>query len=1155
MRQVVTTLPVLRCLPGTRVLSWMTVLIAALALGCSVPPPGPTAEPLALRGGAAPTEPPVPAEPVRLEKNVPREEEIAAGETREHTLTLAAGDYARVAAAQTGADVALRLFDPSGQPVAEADGPSRRKAQEMVSWIAAVAGDYRLEVVGKEAGRTKVTLEDLRPSKPGDPKRMEAERDGWKADHLVALEDVASKRKALTLFETATAAAQESGDPALQVDLMDRTGAVLRSLGETEAAIAIYERALALARESGNRRGEAYTINNLAVAYNRTGDEPKALQLYEEGLRLWEKLGDVQELGTILYNLGAFHLQRGETDASLAYLNRALELRRANGGEDQALILTGIARAWLDRGDQDGALDLLRQALDFSHRLGDRHDEANVLQHMAALYLRRGELQRALELYNEALDLYRLVGERAQEGQVLSNLGTTALYLGDQERALEFYTQALELHQAIKNRSWEIYALWDIGWIYELQGKARAALQNFNLALEASRESGNLASQALALQGVGRAQIALAQPREAVSALEEALVLFRQADNSLGEINALLELGRAWQALSDADRAAGMFQQALDLCRRRKTLITEAVAQSAIARLERDRGNLPAAAHAIEEAMRIVESVRPKVAGQRLRASFFASRRDYFDFYVDLQMRMEKEEPGAGHLAVALAASERARARALLDLLAEGRIDVRQGIAPELKQRETEIAQRITWLQSRIIEDLSGRSPGSTGTAPIEAELDRSEEERERLEWQIRREHPHYAAVSHPLPLQLERIQQLLDDHTALLEYSVGQERSFLFVVTRQGLSAYPLPSGPELARSVEDLRQTLAESGRRLYGRYVAGAWSLYQSLIQPAEPLLRDKPHLIVAPDGPLLLLSFEALLTAPAPAGRGLYDHLPYLILDRSVTYVPSASVLAELGEPRPVASRPPGSKLFLGFGDPDYGALPAAPQPAPATSEEGSLSRVLQRAGLPHPQPLPESRNEVLGIARLFPADRVQLYLGPQASEERVKDNPYLRDAWRIHFAVHGFTDETKPELSGLVLSLGGDAGQDGLLQVYEIFNLQLDADLVVLSACDTGLGMNVSGEGLLGVTRALLYAGAASVVVSLWRVADTSTADLMVRFYQHLGNDDDKAEALRLSKLELIRGGRFAHPSYWAPFILIGQPGGHPPVTDPVVARQ
>lgn len=1142
----VTTLPVPRCPQGPRVPFWMAGSVAVLMLACSAAPPP------VLRGAA-------PAGPVLLKKDASREDEIAAGETRLYGLPMAAGDYARVEVDQMKADVAVRLIDPAGRPVADADGPGGRKAPDQLSWIAAVAGGYRLEVSGKETGRIKVVLEDLRPSQPGDTERVAAERLLWEAEHRLSQEDVESKRAALALLEEALTLWQASGDPKMEVDTLTRIGAVRRALGETQAAISLYERALKIAVSAADREGEAHTRNNMAVAYGRLGEEQKAFELYQEALRLWEALGDQKEAGTTLYNLGVLQLQRGETDSALTSLNKALELRRGAGEQDTALILTGIARVQIEKGDPESALSLLQQALEISRRLGDRHNEANVLQHTATVYLRRGELQKALEMYTEALDLSRIVGERAMEGQILSNLGATSLYLGDQDKALEYYTEALLIHQDMKNRTWEVYARWDIGWIHELRGQPEVALGYFSQALQISRDIDNPATQALALHGMGRVELALNRPREAVQNLSDALALYRKAENALGEINALLELGRSWQALGNVDEAAARFQEALALSRRRQTLITEAVCQSAVARLERSRGNLQAAAQAIEEALRIIESVRPKVAGQRLRASFFASRRDYFDFYVDLQMQMEAAEPGRGHLAAALAASERARARALLDLLAEGRIDVRQGIASELKQRETEIAQRITWLQSRLIDDLSGRRTGASKPSDLESELSRSEEERERLEWQIRREHPRYAAVSHPPPLQLERIQQLLDERTALLEYSVGQEGSFLFVVTRGGLAGFPLPPGPHLAREVETLRRTLASPGRRLYGTYLETARGLYETLIGPAEALLRDKPRLILAPDGPLLLLSFEALLTSGAPAGSPGYAALPYLILERSITYVPSASVLAELGEARMPAARPEGAKIFLGFGAPDYGASGAGPEagpekgaPAPA---EGALTQALRDAGLPHPRPLPESEREVEAIASLYPADRVELYLGARASEENVEENAYLKDAWRIHFAVHGFTNEKQPELSGLVLSLDGDPKQDGLLQVYEIFNLQLNADLVVLSACDTGLGQNVSGEGLVGVTRALLYAGAASVVVSLWQVADTSTSSLMARFYQYLGEDDDKAEALRRSKLEMIRGGRFDHPYFWAPFVLIGQPGAGPAVTSPRVARQ
>lgn len=1088
---------------------------------------------------------PLAAQPPRLETGVPQAREIGGGESQELRIAMQAGEYARVSVDQAGVDVIARLLAPSGAEVALADGPGGRDEPELLSWISREAGDFRLVVTPREpgaSGRYEAVLEERRPAAAGDESRVGAEAALSEGLHWWARQDKESRRKALDAYGRSAALWHAAGDPGREIEAINKIGACHQGLGEIDQAVAVYEKALARSLEAGIREGEAEARNNLAVIYDDQLADPRALSYFQTALAIWEELRNLKAASATLFNLGLYWIERGDRARAFEAMNRSLEIKRAQkdlGGEARVL----SALAGFQRDDEpEAALALFEQALRVSEQAGDRLSQAQVLRGMASLYLSQGELQKALELFTQALDLFRGLGERAQEGIVLSSLGATALHLGDVDLALEHYDEALKIHREVRSTTWEIYTLRDIGWVHSLRNEPEVALEHYERALQLSRaaKEKDRTGEAAALHGMGRTRLALGQATQAVRDLEEALAIYaRLAGLRLQEISALLELGRAWQALSKPDLAADRFRQALDLSRQKRILIGEAVSQWALARLERDRGNLDAAASAIGGAVEIIESVRPKVASERLRVSFFASRRDYYDLYIDLQMRLHEREPTAGHLAEAFAASERARARTLLDLLAEGRIDVRSGITPELKQRETEIAHRISQLQERLLNNLS-RQGGSQSTQ-LEDELRRLEEQRERLEWQVRKEHPRYSAVRNPSPLPVERIQALLDDRTALLETSVGQERSFLFVVTRDGLAGFPLPPAKELAELVDTLRPALQKAGRRHYGTYVSTAHRLYELLIQPAEPLLRGRPNLIVVPDGPLLLLSFEALLTAPAPPGGG-YGDLPYLILDRSVTYVPSASVLAELSEKRP--EPPADAKLFLGFGAPEYGSTAPATTAslgAPAVAPDGSLARAFQDSGLLNLPPLPESRREIEGIAALYPPGRAAVYLDGQASEENVKGSPYLRTARRIHFAVHGLLNERQPELSGLVLSLDADPRENGLLQTYEIFNLELGADLVVLSACDTALGKNVSGEGLIGVSRALLYAGAASVVVTLWQVADASTSDLMVRFYRHLEATGDRAEALRLSKLELVRGGRYDQPYFWAPFILIGLP--------------
>lgn len=1094
----------------------------------------------------APEPLPVPAGPPRLEKDVVQEREIRAGEVHEYRIAVQKGDYVRVTVDQTEVDVALRLVGPSGEEIAASDGVGGRKEWELVSWIAGSGGDFRLFITPHEpdgAGLYKLALEELRPAKEGDPDRVTAERAYLEALHWLALEDQDSKEKALGKLQEVLALWKSIGDRPNEVAILNQIGAIHRSRGRAVFALALYGRALTLVRESGDRRGEAQTWNNLGVAHHQLSQYEVAIQELEEARRIWEELGDRTELANTLYCLGVLHYDSGELTAALETFNRALDLRREmNQRADQALLLTGIASIFRDRGEGDKALEMYRQALDLSRSEKDRNDEANVLQNMASIYLRRGELQEALELYTDSLKSHQALGNAAPEGRVLSYLGATALYLGDLEQALGYYTRALQVQRELGNEVWEGYTLRDIGWVYDRRGEPRVALEHYTQANEIGLKLKDRFLQAYAIHGMGRAQRALGAPREAVALLERAAAFFQEAGSSLGEINTLIDLGVAYQDLSEPQRSAELFYRARDLSRERKTLVAEANALAAVARLERDRGNLSEASAASEGALRIIESIRPKVATQRQRVSFFASRREYYDFFIDLQMRLHERDPAGGHLAAALAHSEKARARGLLDLLAEGRIDVRRGISSELKRREEEIENRISLLQGDLLDDLSRQGKQA---ARIEAELARAEEERERIEWEIQREHPHYAAFRNPAPLSPERIQGMLEPRTALLEYTVGKESSYLFVVTQDRVEGFRLPPAAELGGLVETLRSTLEDPGRKYRSRYIETAYRLYEILLAPAREVLRDKPHLIVSPDGPLLLLSFEALLTASEGEGSG-YAGLPYLIREKSVTYVPSASVLAELRAPE-AARASAGAGLFLGFADPMYERPSPAPSPVPSTATDGPL------AGLLAPQRLTHSRNELLEISSLFPPGQVRSYLDGDASEENVKANPDLSHAFWLHFAVHGFVDEARPEYSGLVLSLDGDPKENGLLQVYEIFNLDLAADLVVLSACDTALGKNVRGEGLLGVSRAFLYAGAASVAVSLWQVADESTSELMVRFYRHLIATGDKAQALRLSKLELIQEGRYDRPYYWAPFILIGRPGSD--VTLPHFARQ
>jgi CHAT domain-containing protein/Tfp pilus assembly protein PilF len=771
--------------------------------------------------------------------------------------------------------------------------------------------------------------------------------------------------------------------------------------------------------------------------------------------------------------------------------------------------------------------------------------EANLL----AAQQKEDSFRQAAAKYEEAARLYHTLGERGKEAVCLARIGFLSHQLGDLRKALEYYGQALPIFQALGNRASEATLLNNIGGVYDALGEKQKALEYYTQALALSRAVGDRAGEATTLNDIGGVYAALGEKQKALEHFAQALAIFRAVGSRASEATTLNNIGKVYFDLGEKQKALEYFTQALGIFRAVGFREGEAVTLGNIAAIERDRGNLGEARTRIEAALDLIEAVRAQAPGPELRATFLASYRGFYELYIDLLLRQHEREPDKGHDRVAFQASERARARSLLELLTEARVDVRQGIAPELKERERAVHARLAAIQSRLLQAYQQPRPDAAQIAALEAEFKRADAEREEVEWEIRRRHPRYAELQYPTPVGVSAVQGMLEEGTALLEYVLLRESGIVFVVTREEFRAVRLGSAKTIREYVEKLREAVAAGPRRgAFSNYVLHARWLYQELVQPVEAWIEGKRELIIVPDGILYYLPFELLLTSAEGMG-GDPRRLPYLVRKYAVRYVPSASVWVGLG--RPEAERREWEKTLVAYADPVYGDLEGAVREA-WRSAFGELAK------LPR---LPHSRREVQQIARLYPAADVVLRVGQEAREERVKSGEAERARY-VHFAAHGVLNENKPEYSGIVLTLGApsalatragetaqraeperagqreESAEDGLLQVYEVFNLRLNAEVAVLSACETGLGKEVRGEGIVGLTRAFLYAGAEAVVVSLWKVMDPATAELMVRFYRHLRAGMKKAEALRQARLEML--DQYAHPYYWAAFVLVGK---------------
>lgn len=844
-------------------------------------------------------------------------------------------------------------------------------------------------------------------------------------------------------------------------------------------------------------------------------------------------------------------------------------------GEAAVLILIGYAHSQLKQ-DQK-AIEKYEEALPLFRAANHLKGEANTLFHLGLLHGMRGDMQKALDNFNLALTRFRAAGDRQGEMIVLSTMGGLQSSLGKPEELIGYYKQALEISRATASREREAGALAGIDPLYDVMDlnvmdqpeKAREGLEQI---LKVSRSLGIRRGEALALLTLGLYHSIELETQKALRYYEESLPLFRAENDRLGEGVALFGVCMSHISSRDYQKGLDYCAQALDIQRATGNRQAEALTLKQIAIGERGRGNLAASQTAIESAIANVESVRTTVVNPELRLSYFAGSQDYYEFYIDLLMQLHKQRPNDGHDGKALQVAERARARSLLDTLREANADIRQGVDAGLLQREREIQGRLNARAQSQMQLLSQKHSEAQATA-IAEEIETLIKDLQQVETEIRQKSPQYAALMQPQPLTLKEIQtQVLDPDTLLLEYSLGEERSYVWVVTSGSITSYELPKREEIetaARRFYDLLNARNVKGETYDQRTIRVAQSdaeiplaaaaLSRMVLTPVAGQLGNKRLMIVADDA-LHFVPFGALPVASVGASsmnRQRRVTRP-LIEDHEIVNLPSASLLGVIRTETAGRSRAP--KSLLALADPVFmksdervkagrdRKVPAPDNQAPVRDE--NKDRQLVKAaedtgvasfGLNVPR-LPGTRHEAEQIIAMVPTVERHLALDFAASRDTAT-SAELSQYRYVHFSTHGFLNSVHPELSGLVLSLVNERGetQDGFLRAHEIFNLKLSPEVVVLSACQTGMGKKIRGEGLVSLTRGFMYAGAPRVVVSLWGVSDLGTTELMVRFYQKMLKEGMRpAAALRAAQVSLMNDKRWASPYYWAPFTLQGE---------------
>ncbi len=925
---------------------------------------------------------------------------------------------------------------------------------------------------------------------------------------------------------------------------------------------------LSLQDETRSNAEKLYTEGRNLAALGTSESMTEAIKKFQQSLSLWRKLGDRRAEASTLSFIAKIHDTLGEKQQALDLYNQTLPMfREAKDPVSEARTLNNIGLIYDAFGDKRRALEFYNRALPVLTGAGDRLSEGTTLVNIGLAYVNLGEPQKALNYYQRALVLFREVGDRATEAVTLNNIGLAYNGLGEKQIALEYFGQALPILKSISDSRVEAITLNNIGYVYDSLDEKQKALEYYQRALPVLRRAGDRFKEAVTLNNIGLVYHSLSQIEKSLEYFTQALNLRKAIGDRPGEAVSLSDVGAAYDSLGQPDKAVGFYNDSLRLSRTVEDRETEASTLRRIAIVESKRGNLMQARARIEEAIAIIEALRVRITGPELRATYFASAHKYFETYIGILMQQHRNEPSKGHDAVALQANEQARARTMLEMLVEAHADIREGISPTLLDRERRLQQELRIASEALLRPSTIAS--NAETTVLKFRVERLLNEYQQVKTEIKSASPRYAALTQPVPLDLNAIQsQTLDNDTLLLEYSLGEEKSYLWAVTSSSLKSFELPRRAEIEKSAREVYQlltsrnqqikfeTAAEKSLRIEKAdkaFVEAASRLSQMLLGPVAGLLGSSRLLIVG-DGVLDYVPFAALPIVDGKSG-GKYQPL---IVEHEVVALPSASTLASLR--REIAGRKPADRTLAVIADPvfdknDGRVTLRKNDKAPSTRSAISFNetRPIMEASLPQTtsisqtgppiQRLPFTRLEADEILALVPASESKKAVDFDANRDTATSLD-LGGYRYIHFATHGILNSQYAELSGLVLSLVNRDGsaRDGFLWAHEVFNLHLPVELVVLSGCRTGLGKEIRGEGLVGLTRGFMYAGASRVVVSLWDISDEASAELMAQFYRNLLGQQrmSPAAALRAAQIAIWKDRRWQAPYYWAAFVIQGE---------------
>jgi CHAT domain-containing protein/Tfp pilus assembly protein PilF len=860
------------------------------------------------------------------------------------------------------------------------------------------------------------------------------------------------------------------------------------------------------------------------------GTSERLLAAYKHALELRRQAGQPYLLALTLEQTGRMHHDLGDLWAAIECYEEARTLLQEAGDQHkEATVLNRVGLVYRLAGDPERAMLSFEEALAISQKVQDAVGEGVALNNLALWEVSVGEIHRAIVLYKQSQALWHSLGRQELEATAFHNLGSAYSRLGRFAEALDALNRALVIRQEMGRLDKLAGTLVAIGWVEHLSSEHQAAVERFLYAIDLFHQAGSRLGVAAAHDRLGTAYRRLGRNSEAVSSYRTSLEIYRTAGDKAGtahtvtNLGCLLgDLGKSLQARVALDEACRLFESLGD----RAGL---AHACYCMGQVEHEDGQLWAARRSLERALGLVDELRFSAWRQGHPHPALSLWQDYSELYVELLMAQHELHPEKSHDERAFEVSDLARARRLYQMLLESQVDIASGVPQDFLESERAIQRQLNVAELRRLSLLKQGAP-TNDIADVQITLRELLLELQSIRAKIRMALPRFAELRQPTPIGVGEVRQLLEPGTMLLSYVFGEERSFLFVVTRDRFDSFVLAHRQRLESLAGRCYHGLRNSDqRRAHRQAIENSLRLSKELIGPIMGELGNK-RLLVIGDGMMYYIPFAALPLPLTTSGESRE-----LLIDRfEVVHLPSVAVMKALRHRAAERSTPP--KTLAVLADPVCSVLdnrlPVTARAAAPPSDNDWR---------PTFGSLPYTRLEAKSILDMVPQHESLAALAFTASPELVKSGELSR--YRIvHFATHGLVNEIHPELSGIVLSMFDENGhpRDGHLRLHEIYALQLPADLVVLSACRTALGQRVQGEGLVGLTHGFFYAGASRLLVSLWDVHDQATAELMASFYRGLFEEQlSPPAALRAAQQRIRLHQRWQAEYYWAGFILEG----------------